>query len=113
MNYLNYGMPNYYHQMPSQPPQTPQNTDHGFVWVEGLEEANKWFVAPNSAVQLWDKKDSVIYLKSADATGMQSMRILDYTERDSTPKAGNYITREEFDELAKRIDEIKKEIGNE
>ena len=38
--------------MPQIQQQTPQN---GFVWVDGIEEANNFYVAPNNAVQLWDK----------------------------------------------------------
>ena len=58
--------------------QTPQN---GFVWVDGIEEANNFYVAPNNAVQLWDKNLPCIYKKSADAAGKPTMQIFDLVER--------------------------------
>ena len=62
---------------------------------------------------LWDSEAQVIYLKSTDASGMPTMKILDYTIRDS---AGNtkpiptietqgieYVTRDDLKELEDRI----------
>lgn len=51
-----------------------------------------------------------IYVKSVDASGVPSMRILDYTERAKPIPAhaplastSEYVTREEFDALAAQI----------
>ena len=88
---------------------TPQN---GFNWVQGEAGAKAYFVAPNQTAQLWDSESQTIYLKSADASGMPSMKILDYQIRDTqtTPKAvklnedmSKYVTRDEFEQ---RIAEI-------
>lgn len=86
----------------------PQNNP---IWVQGEEGAKAYMVARNSTVVLWDVENPVIYLKSADESGMPSMRIFDLRERVPFPKeppaAGvEYITRGEFDALKARLDEL-------
>lgn len=89
-------------QMQQQAPQTPQN---GFVWVDGIEEANSFYVAPNNAVQLWDKNAPCIYKKSADSTGKPTMQIFDLVERktdtliEKSVEKVDYVLRSEFEEL--------------
>lgn len=67
---------------------TPQNvgaaqpTQNGIIWVQGEAGAKSYLVAPNTTVQLWDSESQVIYLKSADASGMPSIKTLDYTIRE-------------------------------
>lgn len=68
-------------QMPSANPQ-----NNSIIWVQGEAGAKSYLVGPNTTVQLWDSEDQVIYLKSADASGMPSMKILDYTIRDNNPQ---------------------------
>ena len=51
---------------------TPQN---GIIWVQGESGAKAYPVAPNQTVQLWDSEGQVVYLKSADGSGMPSMKI--------------------------------------
>ena len=61
------------------------------IWVQGEAGAKSYLLAPNTTVQLWDSEEQVIYLKSADASGMPSMKVLDYTIRDnqSPQNSGN------------------------
>ena len=63
------------------------NQQNGIIWVQGEAGAKSYMVAPNNTVQLWDSESQTIYLKSADASGMPSMRILDYTIRSSAPNS--------------------------
>ncbi len=99
-------MMNYYQQ--------PQN-NNGIIWVQGLAGAKSYLVAPNTTVQLWDSESQTIYLKSADMMGMPTIKILDYTIRNSEETKlpikidddKNYISREEFD---KKIEELKSMI---
>lgn len=63
-------------------PQPQMNT--GLTWVQGEAGAKAYPVAPNTTVDLWDSEEQVIYLKSADMSGMPSMKILDYTIRDQS-----------------------------
>lgn len=87
---------------------------NGIIWVQGEAGAKAYPVAPNTTVQLWDSETQTIFLKSADASGMPSMKILDYTIREaSMPKVpvtdmSGYITRDEFE---KRLKEITNESG--
>lgn len=80
---FNNGYPVMYPQMyyPQQYQQAPTND---IKWVQGEAGAKSYLVAPNTTVQLWDSESQTIYLKSADASGMPSMKILDYTVRGTT-----------------------------
>lgn len=81
-------------QQPIQPTSTAQssvqqsnqynNGFNGIIWVQGEAGAKSYLVAPNTTVQLWDSESPVIYLKSADASGMPSIKVLDYTIRESS-----------------------------
>ena len=58
---------NYPQQMPTfQNIAQPQND---FKWVQGIEGAKAYPVAPNAVVELWDSESQTIYIKSADRTG--------------------------------------------
>ncbi len=92
--------------------QTQQADNGGIIWVQGEAGAKAYLVAPGNTVQLWDSENQVIYLKSADMSGMPSMRVLDYTERTAPPRTApvgpqapqvQYVTLEEFNALADRL----------
>lgn len=97
----------------------PQQPNSSIIWVQGIEGAKSYLVAPNNTVQLWDSERQTIYLKSADASGMPSMRILDYTFRDAPqgsqmaqkPVGVDYPTRDEFNALKGQIEAIRAELG--
>lgn len=108
-NFYPYGYQQQYQYQPSQ--------NSSIIWVQGEAGAKSYLVAPNNTVQLWDSENQVIYLKSADASGMPSMRILDYTIRDAkTPEntplntGGDFPTRKEFDALKRQIEALRNEI---
>ena len=65
-------------QMP-QPVQQPPQQSVNLIWVQGEAGAKSHLVAPNTTVPLWDSEAQRIFLKSADAAGMPSMKILNYT----------------------------------
>lgn len=115
MAYYNGGFPATYQQMAPQYPvmQTPQQApQNGLIWVQGEQAAKSYLVAPNSTVQLWDSEEKVIYLKSADASGMPSMKILDYTirggESAQAVPAAEYATKDDLKALEEKI---REEIG--
>lgn len=95
-----------------QPPvmQNQGNQQTGLNWVQGEAAAKAYLVAPGCTVQLWDSEEKVIYLKSADASGMPSMKVLDYTIRgDAQEKpAVAYATKEDLDALAEKVKELSK-----
>ena len=119
--YPNYQTPFYqptYQPNFQQQYQPAQNS--GITWVQGEAGAKSYLVAPNTTVQLWDSEKQRIYLKSADASGMPSMKILDYTIQDTSGNAPvasgaqndttQYITRDELEPLKTQISGLKKQI---
>ena len=113
---MNY--PQYYPQYQQAPQQ--QNNNGGLIWVSGEAGAKAYLVAPNNTVQLWDSENQTIYLKSADASGMPSMRILDYTIRSDAPKMPHNafqangpinICKDDLDSLQRQIDALKDELA--
>ena len=111
MAYNNY--PTYpYYPNAYQPPQRVESVGSGIIWVQGEAGAKSYLVAPNSTVQLWDSESRTIYLKSADASGMPSMKVLEYTIKGGEePVPG--VTRADLKALQDQIDEIRKELANE
>lgn len=113
----NNGFPMSYPQYYSAP--APQQPNSSIIWVQGEAGARSYLVAPNNTVQLWDSERQTIYLKSADASGMPSMRILDYTFRDvpqgsqmaQKPVGVDFPTRDEFNALKGQIEAIRAELG--
>lgn len=115
INYPQY-YPQYQQQMPTQNNAFPTQQNVGamqnsIIWVQGEAGAKSYLVAPNTTVQLWDSEAQTIYLKSADASGMPSIKTLDYTIRDAVmPVSASLIEEDKFihkDEL----DVIKGQIG--
>ena len=109
-----------YRQMSQQMQNVPQNVsqqpiESPFNWVQGEAGAKAYLVAPNTTVVLWDSEAEVIYIKTANPSGMPSMRVFDYTERVSQqpiPGSHNktdYVTRQEFEALAAKIAALAKE----
>lgn len=103
--------PNFASFMQNQPSNVQNN---GIIWVQGEAGAKSYLVAPNTTVQLWDSEAQTIYLKSADASGMPSIKTLDYTVRErvqgdlsheNTSKV-EFVTREEFDALKRQIEAL-------
>ena len=102
-----------FQQMPIQTqPQAKPNNDM-MIWTQGEAGAKGYLVAPNNTVVLWDTESPTIYVKSADASGVPSMRILDFTERtnntadspSNAPKThkctcgDKFATKEDFNAL--------------
>ena len=112
------------YQMPTQtqPMSTPM-PNNDMIFVLGQNEAESYPVAPNATVTMWDKNQKTFYIKTANAQGIPSMQIYDFTERTQnvpqTPtehvcKCGDkFVTieafnalRGEFEELSARFEEI-------
>lgn len=106
----------YYPQMQSQGQQT-QNSNN-LIWVSGEAGAKAYLVAPNTTVTLWDSEDKVIYLKSADASGMPSMKILDYSIRNNTPQEtlseaqNEFATKTDVESIRKDIIALKERVAS-
>lgn len=118
-NYFPNYAPQYYPQIGAQPNNFQNGNNSGIIWVQGEAGAKSYLVAPNTTVQLWDSEAQVIYLKSADASGMPSMKILDYTIRNATPSApptqttAEYVTKNEFDTFKAEVQNMIGAMKNE
>ena len=111
--------PQYSQMSPTQMSAPSQQQNNGMIWIQGVESAKAFQVAPNSTVVLWDSEQQCCYIKSADASGMPSMRILDYTIRSEAPRTaqnalyGNNTdipTRQDLNAMQGQIDALKEQI---
>lgn len=127
-DYLRYYQPQQYYQNQQQYNQNQQynqinqnQSSNGIIWVQGESGAKSYLVAPNCTVQLWDSESQTIYIKSADASGMPSIKILDYTIRNDQKEknenninqinADNNVNMEsEIKDLNEKIQNMEKEI---
>lgn len=92
-----------------------QQQNNGIIWVQGEAGAKSYLVAPNTTVQLWDSESQVIYIKSADASGMPNIKVLDYTVRDSETnniKLNDdiYAKKEDLEDLKEQILKLKESM---
>lgn len=99
-----------------QQPSNQLNQHNNIIWVCGEAGAKSYLVAPNTTVQLWDSEEQVIYLKSADASGMPTMKVLDYSIRENpnTPSIelaeSDFATKKELTDIKHQIDDLRKQI---
>lgn len=84
-----------------------QQQQSSIIWVQGEAGAKSYLVAPNTTVALWDSENQTIYLKSADAAGMPSMKTLDYTIRETPAES---VKGDSFAALDAEIKALRKEI---
>lgn len=96
-----------------QPMMQPTQQSDPLLWVLNENEATSYPVAPNNSVVLWDKNKPTIYVKTVNAQGVPSMRILDFVERaenSSTThecKCGdNFVTLEQFNALNEKFEAL-------
>lgn len=99
-------------QMPMQAQPTSE-----FLWVLNENEATSYPVAPNNTVILWDKNLPTVYIKSVNAQGVPSMRVLDFTERTATAQkqpvsgpfgsANNFVTIDSFNALKGDVEALR------
>jgi hypothetical protein len=95
---------------------SPYMTHNEMLFVLNEVEAQSYPVAPNNTVTLWDKNQPTIYIKSANAQGVPSIRVLDFTERTANaPKTAEkhdckcgdkFATKEQLTALEGKYDEI-------
>lgn len=103
MNNFPIGYQSYYY------PQQKQGNAR--IYVQGETGAKSYLVAPNTTVDLWDSEKPVIYVKSADATGIPTLAVLDYSIRNNAPAEPNFVTHDELDQLKSYIDTKFNEMG--
>ena len=109
------GQPMQNAQMPMQGQPT-----NDFLWVLNENEATSYPVAPNNTVILWDKNLPTVYIKSVNAQGVPSMRVLDFTERTATAatqpvsapfgSANNFVTLDSFNALKGDVEALRDKL---
>jgi hypothetical protein len=114
-----------YNQMPNYgnlPNYNQQSNNQSVIWVQGIEGAKAHPVAPGQAVLLMDSDSDCMYLKSADMTGMPTLRVFDYTERKNDARGketldiSEFATKEDIsvyvtkDELKSTISDLEKKL---
>lgn len=120
-------MPDNLAQLRGQQVQMPQGAaqyGNGIIWVLGEAEARSYPVAPGNTVILWDRDNPTIFVKSADASGIPSIKAFDLVERKTfaespqnplaSPEASpmsEYITRGEFDKRMAKIEAVMSKEG--
>lgn len=110
--------PQYYPPFQMAQPQFNSPTN-GMIWVQGEAGAKSYLIAPNNTLPLWDSEAQTIYVKSADASGMPTMKTLDYTIRENSnlphtaplnDKAKEYATKDDLEalrgEILAKLDEV-------
>ena len=109
-------VPQYQQPMTQTNPVPMSQPTNDMIWVLNENEATSYPVGLNNSVVLWDKNNPTIYIKSVNAQGIPSMRILDFTERtqntpqtpvEHTCKCGdNFVTKDELKALQGKFDEL-------
>ena len=114
-----------YQQPMSQPMQNAQMPMQGqptndFLWVLNENEATSYPVAPNNTVILGDKNLPTVYIKSVNAQGVPSMRVLDFTERTATSQkqpvsvpfgsANNFVTLDSSNALKGDVEALRDKL---
>lgn len=96
-------------------PQLAPNSN--LIWVQGEAGAKSYLVAPNTTVQLWDSENQVIYLKSADASGMPSIKTLEYTVRGSQglskafdDDSRKFVLKDDFEGLQGDLEALRRDV---
>ena len=94
------------------------NDSGGNIWVQGLAGAKAYLVAPGRSATLWDSESQTIYLKSADASGMPTMKILDYVFRNDKNESleafktdsNKYVLLDDFNVLKRELEDLREQI---
>ena len=95
--------------------------DHGYqtdmLWVLNEAEATAYPVAPNASVVLWDKSNPIIYVKSVNAQGVPSMRVIEYKDRSVEPPkhecacGDKFASKEDFEALKAEVEKLRGKVG--
>lgn len=113
------------YQQPWQAPINPVQTTSKQTmmdWVDSEKAAESYPMGPNQTIQLWDKTQNTIYIKSTDGYGIASIRTIDFTVRgevkveEETKEVPEFVVRTEFDtfkdDVLRQINSIRSNIAN-
>lgn len=103
-------------QLRNTPMQMPRTDSGGLNWVQGEAGAKSWLVGPGASVLLMDSEEQRFYIKSADPSGMPTLRTFEYVEVGAkpapatAPAQGDFVTRAEFNQFVQTL--MAKEAPN-
>lgn len=114
---FNYGQP--YPQTFPQPQPQPTQSKPVFDFVNGVEGAKSYGVAPNRTAILMDTENAAVYIKTANGIGQASIEFYEITKSSEEKilaqrkkaEMANFVTRDEFSSLMQKIDSIEKAIA--
>ena len=123
--YNNYQQSYQPYQQSYQPPMYPQMSQQaqtsGILWVQGDIGARAYPVSPGCSVLLMDSEAQNFYIKSADNTGMPSMKKYSYAEVVDEPArigvsnadydTAKLASREEVKALQEEVNRLKNQIA--
>lgn len=78
-----------------------------YAFVNGFEGAKAFQVQPNQMVMLLDSDNPIVYKKTANSLGQCNIEAFKLVPIKDDPKP-EYVLKQDFDELVKRIDELTK-----
>lgn len=86
-----------------------------FAYVNGIEGAKAYPVAPATTIILFDSDNAVFYKKTADINGKATLEAYEYknaSTKKEEPKidTDNFVTKKDFESLKKKFDTLQKEI---
>lgn len=100
--------------------QQPAQQNSSIIWIQGEAAAKSYLIAPNTSVALFDSERQTVYIKSADASGMPSIKTLDYTIREAqnaspgVPKESvTYATKDDLNAVYAKIKGIEDRLTKE
>ncbi len=108
-----YTNPYAYTSQPWAAPMQPVQPTGGLIKVTGIDGARAYQLPPNSTAALFDGEDDVFYLKTTDAGGYPTIREFRFEEVAQTGQAQpGAVTREEFAELAAKVERLMEATPN-
>jgi hypothetical protein len=94
------------------------NQNNGINWVQGMEGAKAYQLAPNSNIILLDSEQDRFYIKTADNIGMCTLRVFDFKEVTDSPTQpvptvdmSDYVTKQELQEALRNVTKGGKQNG--
>lgn len=89
-----------------------QNGTSSLIWVQGEAAAKSYPIQAGCSVALWDSESDTVYIKSADASGMPSIRVLDYVMREAPQMAHKqpqtaFATKDDVTHLQEEIEALR------
>ena len=94
----------------------PSHGNSGLTWVQGIEGAKAYPVGAGNSVLLMDSDAQYMYIKTADNTGMPTLKVYEYKEvvenkTQAEPiDMGKYVTKKELEEALSKVKTKKKKI---